>query len=106
MPAIRYIESNYQSPGLSNAELAKECNISEVYFRKIFTETYKTTPKQFIVDIRINKAKQLLSDGFLKVGTVAELCGFSNQYHFCRLFKEKTGVTPTEYMKRNRIFKI
>lgn len=38
LPAIRYIESNYQSPGLSNAELAKECNISEVYFRKIFTE--------------------------------------------------------------------
>ena len=106
LPAIRYIESNYQSPKLSNAELAEKCNISEVYFRKIFTETYNTTPKQFIVDIRINKAKQLLTEGFLKVGAVAGLCGFSNQYHFCRLCKEKTGVTPTEYMKRNRIYKI
>ena len=106
LPAIRYIESNYQNPKLSNAELAEQCNISEVYFRKIFTETYKTTPKQFLVDIRINKAKQLLSDGFLNVGAVAEECGFSNQYHFCRLFKEKTGFTPTEYMKRNRIYKI
>ena len=106
LPAIRYIESNYQNPKLSNAELAEKCNISEVYFRKIFTEAYKTTPKQFIVDIRISKAKQLLSDGFLNVGAVAEKCGFSNQYHFCRLFKEKTGFTPTEYMKRNRIYKI
>ena len=106
LPAIRYIESNYQNPKLSNAELAEKCNISEVYFRKIFTETYKTTPKQFIVDIRINKAKQLLSDGFLNIGAVAEECGFSNQYHFCRLFKEKTGFTPTEYTKRNRIYKI
>ena len=106
LPAIRYIESNYQNPKLSNAELAEKCNISEVYFRKIFTETYKTTPKQFIVDIRINKAKQLLSEGFLKVGTVAGLCGFSNQFHFCRLFKERTGLTPTEYMERNRIYKI
>ena len=106
LPAIRYIESNYQNPKLSNAELAKKSNISEVYFRKIFTETYKTTPKQFIVDIRINKAKQLLSDGFSKVGTVAEQCGFSNQYHFCRLFKEKTGLTPTEYAKQNRISEI
>lgn len=106
LPAIRYIESNYQNPKLSNAELAEKCNISEVYFRKIFTETYKTTPKQFIVDIRINKAKQLLSDGFLNVGAVAEECGFSNQYHFCRLFKEKTGFTPTEYIKRNRVYKI
>lgn len=106
LPAIRYIESNYQNPKLSNSKLAEQCNISEVYFRKIFTETYKTTPKQFIVDIRINKAKQLLSDGFLNIGAVAEECGFSNQYHFCRLFKEKTGFTPTEYMKHNRIYKI
>lgn len=106
IPAIKYIEKNYQNPKLSNAELAEQCNISEVYFRKIFTETYKTTPKQFIVDIRINKAKQLLSDGFLNIGAVSEECGFSNQYHFCRLFKEKTGLTPTEYMKRNRIYKI
>ena len=106
LPAIRYIESSYQNPKLSNAELAEKCNISEVYFRKIFTETYKTTPKQFIVEIRINKAKQLLSDGFLNIGAVAEECGFSNQYHFSRLFKEKTGLTPTEYIKRNRVYKI
>lgn len=106
LPAIRYIESNYQNPKLSNADLAEQCSISEVYFRKIFTETYKTTPKQFIVDIRINKAKQLLSEGLLKVGAVSGLCGFSNQFHFCRIFKEKTGFTPTEYIKRNRIYKI
>ena len=106
LPAIKHIENNYQNPKLSNAELAQKCNISEVYFRKVFTEVYKTTPKQFITDVRIDKAKQLLSDGFLKVGAVAEQCGFSNQYHFCRLFKEKTGITPTEYMKQNRIYKI
>lgn len=106
IPAIKYIENNYQNPKLSNAALAEQCNISEVYFRRIFAEAYKTTPKQFIVDIRINKAKQLLSDGRSKVGSVAEQCGFSNQYHFCRLFKEKTGLTPTEYMKQNRIYKI
>ena len=106
LPGLRYIESSYQNPKLSNAELAEKCNISEVYFRKIFTETYKTTPKQFIVEIRINKAKQLLSDGFLYIGAVAEECGFSNQYHFSRLFKEKTGLTPTEYIKRNRVYKI
>ena len=106
IPAIKYIEKEYQNPKLSNAELAEQCNISEVYFRKIFTEAYKTTPKQFIVDIRINKAKQLLSDGILSIGAVAEECGFSNQYHFCHLFKERTGLTPTEYMKRNRIYKI
>lgn len=105
-PAISQIESNYQNPKLSNTELAKLCNISEVYFRKVFYEMYKTTPKQFIVDIRINKAKQLLSEGIFKISAIAEQCGFTNQYHFCRIFKEKTGVTPSEYINANRVYKI
>lgn len=105
-PAIRHIENSYQNPRLSNTELAKLCNISEVYFRRLFAEAYKTTPKQFIVDIRINKAKQLLSEGILKISAIAAQCGFTNQYHFCRIFKEKTGVTPSEYIKRKRVYKI
>ena len=104
MPAIKYLESNYQSPNLTNAELAKQCRISEVYFRRIFTDCYKMTPRQFLIDIRINKAKQLLSEGGLKINAVALKCGFSNQYHFCRVFKEKTGLTPTEYMKQYRVY--
>lgn len=106
MPAVRYLESNYQRYDLSNAELAEVCRISEVYFRRIFKEHYCVTPKQFLIDIRIGKAKQLLSEGMLKISAVAEKCGFSNQYHFCHTFKEKTGLTPTEYMKQNRIYKI
>ena len=102
-PAIRHLESNYWNPRLTNAELAEKCNISEVYFRKIFADTYKLTPKQYIIDIRINKAKQLLAENRLKIAAIAELCGFSNPYHFCRLFKEKTGFTPTEYIKQNDI---
>lgn len=106
MPAIKYLENNYQNPDLTNAELAQQCNISEVYFRKIFSKHYKMTPKQFTINIRISKAKQLLSEGALKINAVATRCGFSNQYHFCRVFKEKTGITPTEYIKQNRIYKI
>ena len=106
MPAIKYLESNYQNPNLANAELAEQCKISEVYFRRIFTSYYNMTPRQFLIDIRINKAKQLLSEGALKINAVAIKCGFSNQYHFCRVFKEKTGLTPTEYVKQNRIYKI
>lgn len=105
-PAIDYLEKNYSNPYLTNAELARQCNISEVYFRKMFVKHYKITPKQYIVNIRISKAKLLLAENSLKIKTVAELCGFSNQYHFCRVFKEKTGVTPTEYIRQNRIYKI
>ena len=60
--------------------------------RKIFTEEYKLSPKQYLTEVRINKAKQLLTDGFLKINAVAAQCGFTNQYHFSRIFKEKPDL--------------
>jgi len=106
LPALKYIEKNIHLPCLSNAILASECNISEIYFRKLFSEQFNTTPKQFIIDTRLQYAKQLLSEGTLKINVIAEQCGFSNPYHFCRIFKQKTGLTPSEYMSQNVIRKI
>lgn len=106
MPAIEYIEKNYHKPDISNIFLAKLCNISEIYFRQLFKKHYKTTPHQFITDIRIKKSEQLLAEGNLKIYAVAEKCGFTNQYHFSRMFKEKIGLTPGEYMKINKNIKI
>lgn len=106
MPAIRYLRRCYAQPEIKNATLAACCNMSEVYFRRLFVATYKTTPRQYLIDIRLHKAKALLSEGTKKIGAVAESCGFSSPYHFCRIFKEKTGLTPTAYRQQNRIFTI
>jgi stage III sporulation protein SpoIIIAA len=70
---------------------------------KLFLEKYGMTPRQFIIDIRINKAKQLLGEGKLKVSEVATQCGFSSSYHFCRTFRDHVGVTPSYYAQNNRI---
>ncbi len=105
-PAINYLEKNYSIPDITNTLLANQCNISEVYFRKLFTKEYGISPRQYIIDIRINKAKQLLTEGIYKINVISEKCGFTNPYHFSRLFKEKTGLTPTEYLKKNRVSKI
>ena len=64
------------------------------------------TPKQYISEIRLQKAKQLLTEGVLKINAVAETCGFSNQYHFSRFFKQNTGMTPTEFMTQYRTVKL
>jgi len=106
IPAIRFIEKNYGNSDITNTLLAEKCSISEVYLRKLFLKNFNMTPKQYIMDIRINKAKQLLSEGSLKINAVSEQCGFANPYHFSRYFKEKTGLTPTEYMKENMIYEI
>ena len=54
----------------------------------------------------LTEAKQLLVDTTLAVTDISSACGFSSLYHFCRYFKNKTGMTPTEYAKQNRIFQI
>ena len=106
LPAIKFLEENCFRPDLSITELANRCNMSEVYFRKLFLRQMGVSPKQYIIDVRVEKAKQLLSDGVLKVGAIAEKCGFTNQYHFSRIFRQKMGLTPTEYMKQNRVYEI
>lgn len=106
MPAINYIEENYHKNNITNAYLASLCNISEIYFRSLFKKHQNTTPHRFINEIRIKKAEQLLAEGQMKIYDVAEKCGFSSQYHFSRIFKEKNGLTPSEYMHLNRHRKI
>ena len=100
-PALSYIEKHYDDPHLTNAVLAAQCNISEVYFRKLFTRQYQLSPRQWLLDFRLGKAKQLLREGNLKISAIAEACGFSGQYYFSHVFKERTGMTPTEYIRQS-----
>ena len=91
---VKYIEEHIQDPNLSNVELAKYLGISEVYLRKQFQSHYQITPKQYILDVRIRKAKQLLIDTPFTVTAIAEECGFASVYHFCRAFRQRTGEPP------------
>lgn len=102
----RYIEKNLSDPELSNETIAGELKISEVYLRKLFLNHLGTSPKQYILDMRIQKAKELLVESPLSVTDISRECGFSSVYHFCRAFKKRTAATPTQYAEKNRIFRI
>lgn len=103
---VKFIEDNIQDPLLSNVMLAKQVSISEVYLRKLFLAHYHITPKQYILNYRIDKAKQLLINSPFTVTFIAQECGFSSVYHFCRAFKKRTGLSPTEYIAENKIYQI
>ena len=103
---ISYMEKNLKEPKLSNAQLAQMLGISEVYLRKLFRTLYDTTPRQYLLELRIRKAKQLLVETPLSVSAAAEECGFSSVYHFCRAFRQRTGQTPTDYALRNKAFSL
>ena len=99
-PAIEYIENNIDNPDLSMSVLSTVSRISEVYLRRLFNREFGVSPKQYITQLRISRAKQLLKNSGTSVGQVAEDCGYSSVYHFSRAFKIATGYTPSEYRNR------
>lgn len=101
-PIVRIMRERLSNPNLSNADLAKEAKLSEVYFRKLFKLSYGISPKQYLQQLRIEKAKNLLQNGNLPIIKVAKQCGYSSVYHFSKNFKEKVGHTPAEYRKTYR----
>ena len=103
-PAIAYLEGHFADPAISIGFLALRCGISEVYFRQQFGRVFHCSPKQYIIDLRIRKAKQLLMDSTFSVAQIAEQCGFTNPYHFSRTFKDITGLTPTAYKRQNKTY--
>ena len=103
LPAIEHIGKNYSDSSLNNTTLSEICGISEVYFRKLFTVSRGISPRQYLIDVRIRRAKQLLTEGRKSVSEISENVGFSSVYHFCRAFKTKTGMTPSEYGKQNAL---
>ena len=94
-----YIYENLSNPNLTNTLLANRAKISEVYLRKLFREHLNITPKQFILNARIEEAKRLLSEGISSISGISSACGFSSVYHFSRAFKLSVGLTPTEYSR-------
>ncbi len=101
-PILSYIEKHYGDPQLSNDLLASLLNISEVYMRRLFKEQFGTSPKQYILNLRIQKAKQILSQSNKTITQIALECGFTSIHHFCRAFKSECGQTPTNYRNSNR----
>jgi len=100
--AVDYIREHLDDPDLSNAELAKLCGFSEVYLRKLFKEHRGTTPKQYILELRLKKAKEQLTNSGMRISEVADSCGFSSVYHFSRAFHSAVGMSPTEYSRQVR----
>ena len=101
-PALDLIERNYGDPDLGNDDLAKCVNLSVSHFRKLFRNTLRKSPIQYLRTIRINKAKELLAAEGKAVTETSEIVGFSNPFYFDVVFKKETGMTPTDFIRNVR----
>lgn len=95
-----YIDANFADDSLSVSFLAQKADISETYFRNLFKQQYNLSPSQYIITVRLQKAKSLMKYSFLTLEECALQSGFSSLQYFCRIFKKFTGMTPSEYRKQ------
>lgn len=95
-PAIDLINADFTSNDLTVDKLAKVCGVSEVYLRKLFTKKYGVSPKEYIINKRINYSKTLLESKQFLVSEVATMCGFEEPCHFSRTFTKIVGYPPSE----------
>lgn len=94
-PVLYYINSNLQRP-IYNAELAKLVNMSEKYFISLFKNTIGVTPADYILQQRMKKALQYLSERKYSVKEVSALLGYTDAYTFSKSFKKVYGVPPSQ----------
>ena len=99
--ARAYIQSHINNPRLRVADLAKKAEMSEVHFRKLFTNLYQVSPSSYILNERVNHAKELMALSELRLEDVAAQSGFSSLAHMCKVFKAVVGVTPGVYRAKN-----
>lgn len=96
--AVHYIEQYYSTP-IDWKELANSCNYSYDYFRHIFKETTGVSPIEYLIDCKLNAAKNLLARTALNCTEIAIRCGFPNNVLFSQQFKAAFGVSPRDYRK-------
>jgi AraC-like DNA-binding protein len=93
---IEYLE-NDREQALSVAEIAALCNVSEVYFRKLFKEYSGVSPAEYRTAAKIFKAKNYLKQEDLSIADIADLLGFGEVSYFIKVFRKRVGVTPAKY---------
>ncbi|HJP85181.1 MAG TPA: AraC family transcriptional regulator [Gemmatimonadaceae bacterium] len=83
--------------------LAHEVGLSPAHFARAFKETMGRAPHNYLLTLRLEKARRLLDDSEAGLSEVAQRTGFADQAHFTRLFKREFGVTPGALLKSRRI---
>ncbi|MDR1700633.1 MAG: helix-turn-helix domain-containing protein, partial [Lachnoclostridium sp.] len=94
--AKEYIDANFHNE-ISLDEVSKKADISPYYFSKVFKDETGENFMKYLTNIRIEKAKELLSDANNSIKEVCLSVGYGDPNYFSRIFKKTVGVTPTEY---------
>lgn len=97
---MKFIEENFYDKELSIQKIAHYFYFSPNYLCSMFKKATGKTLNDYITEVRIEKAKELLKDNNIKLYEIAERVGFGDPNYFSALFKKKVGMTPSEFRER------
>lgn len=94
------IEHHFQDPSYSPFKDPSEFPFCSEHMRRLFARANGVTPSQYLIQLRIDYAKSLISDrrkNGLSLKQIAYACGYNDYYYFSRLFKKRTGFSPCQW---------
>lgn len=94
--ARAYLEAHF-AESVDMQALARSLHMSYRQFRRTFTATLGLPPNQYLLHLRIAFAKRMIEERHVKISDLARQAGFNDSYHFSRLFKRKTGISPSHW---------
>lgn len=96
---IQYIETHLEQE-LSLSSIAQQFHFNASYLSNLFKRQTGTGLKEYMIQRRMERAKELLSSTDLKIHQISEKCGYEDDSYFVQLFKRQTGLSPSQYRKR------
>jgi AraC-like DNA-binding protein len=99
--AKSYIDQNYFS-NIDNEQIAKKLGYHPYYLGTVFKKRYGITMHDYVINCKLNSAKELLLQTTKSISEIAYQVGFSSPSYFSEIFKLKCGVKPTDYRKKAR----
>ena len=100
--AIKYIKKHYDEE-ISLEQVANRCFLNQAYFSRIFKQCTGATFTDYLIELRMEKAKELLAQGTYKVYEVSQRVGYKSEKYFFRIFKQYMGCSPSDYYRRKNL---
>ncbi len=94
-----YLEENMEKT-ISLEDLSRRFSYSPASIRRIFKAETGSSVMDYLSNLRMQRAKALLKDGSLSIEAIANAVGFANLYYFSNTFKQKCGISPSQYRKQ------
>lgn len=100
--AVAYMHNHIREK-ISIEALSKHLGFTHIQFTRLFSKEMGKPPVVYLTELRVNKAKRLLTETNMSIADIAKECGFENQFYLHNRFKKTFGMSPSVYRKHTRI---